>query len=138
MLVEAVSSDEGPVILDQLLRKRNRQLTEAQSAFVAKSISVEPTVLYLQLALQVVVAWPSSLVASEDDLVGGVRPLIHQLIGSLEVRFGKELVTAALGYITFSVRGVTDEEMIDLLSLDAVVMDTMKQYWDTAYVPSRE
>ena len=138
MLVEAVSSVEGPVILDQLLRKRNRQLTEAQSELVAKCISVEPTVLYVQLALQVVVGWPSSLVASENDLVGGVRPLINQLIGSLEVRFGKELVTAALGYITFSVRGVTDEEMIDLLSLDGTVMGTMTQYWSTTYVPSRE
>ena len=80
MLVEAVSSVEGPTILDQLLRKRNRQLTEAQSELVAKCISVEPTVLYVQLALQVVVGWPSSLVASEIDLVGGVRPLINQLI----------------------------------------------------------
>ena len=94
--------------------------------------------LYLQLALQVVVGWPSSLVASENDLVGGVRLLINQLIGSLEVRFGKELVTAALGYITFSVRGVTDEGMIDLLSLDETVMGTMTQYWSTTYVPARK
>ena len=85
-----------------------------------------------------VVSWPSSLVASENDLVGSVRPLINQVIGSLEVRFGKELVAAALGYITFSVRGVTDEEMIDLLSLDETVMGTMTQYWTTSYVPSRK
>ena len=56
----------------------------------------------------------------------------------MEADFGKELTSAAVGYITFSVRGVTDSEMVDLLSLDGVVMKSVAQYWSVSRVPSRK
>lgn len=44
--------------------------------------------------------------------------LISQSFRLLELHFGKRIALLAFSFITFSVGGVTDEEIVDLLSLD--------------------
>ena len=67
-------------------------------------------------------------VDADSSLKGGVIALIGQLYSTLERQYGKELVRAALAFLTFSVKGVTDIEMEDLLSLSDAVLDEVFQY----------
>ena len=75
-------------------------------------------------------------------LVGGVRNVIEQIFDALEADFGRALVRAVIFFITFSANGISDLEMLDLLSLDAEVMsakkDGMNQRNKTSRCPTRE
>ncbi len=73
MHVGNVSMSEGPSILRKLLEKRNRKLTQAQSDFVDDCIAIEPTVLFVQLALRAMMSWTSFYPVSGSAMVGGVR-----------------------------------------------------------------
>ena len=81
---------------------------------------VEPTALYVHLALRVVVHWTSF--ESNVELQCGVSSLFNQILDNLETTYGVVVVRAALGFITFAVDGLTDRELIDLLTLHKEVM----------------
>jgi hypothetical protein len=121
--------EESMEMVDQLLDKQGRRLQEEQSMVVRQKISQEKekTALYIHLAVGVISKWTSDVDAG-SALKGGVIPLIEQLYETLEYQFGKELVRAALAILTFSVRGVSDSEMEDLLSLHDAVLDKVCQY----------
>lgn len=121
-------------IIKSLLNRKNRTLTKEQWLVVSNAIEKENTALYLQLAVRVVQSWTSSI--SEPVLAGGVRNLINQIFEGLERSLGRELTRAAFGFITFSVQGIDDSEMIDLLSLDEIVMTSVNKYNESARLPS--
>ena len=52
------------------------------------------------------------------------------MFDSIENNYGKILTRHALGFITFSVEGLNDVEMIDLLSLNDHVLNEVFQYAD--------
>ena len=124
------SSVEALSIVDQLLTFRNRTLTAPQRDVIAEAVSdqVEVNALYLTLIVLVASQWTSQLSSSETLLAKQVRPLIGQLFDSLEHEFGDVLVQAAMGFITFSAKGVSDVEMEDLMSLHDGVLDFVFQY----------
>ena len=123
---------ESMLIVDNLLAKSGRALTAEQRAIIEQRASEgrDKTVLYLSLAVDVASAWTSSL-GSDVALCEDVQSLIRQLFQILERDYGEKLVQAALGYITFSVKGVSDVEMEDLLSLDDDVIEEVFQYHQT-------
>ena len=81
---------------------------------------VEPTALYVRLALRVVVRWTSF--QSTVELQYGVSSLFNQILDNLETSYGRVVVRAALGFITYAVEGLTDRELMDLLTLHKEVM----------------
>ena len=54
--------------------------------------------------------------------------LMAQTFRLLEVQFGKRLTTLAFSFITFSVNGISDIEMTDLLSLDDEYNESVVEY----------
>ena len=107
-------------MLSELLRRSGRQLTQQQWARVLPRAQVEPTALYVRLAVNRISCWASA--DNACDLAPGVRGLINQIVDDLEIEFGANLTRASLGYITFSLDGIDDNEMIDLLSLNDEVL----------------
>jgi hypothetical protein len=57
-----------------------------------------------------------------------VKGVISQLFDELERDFGPKLVKYAIGFLTYSVAGVSDGEMQDLLSLSDEVLEEVFQY----------
>ena len=102
-------------------------ITEEQWAKVMDAVAVEPTALYLNLAMYVTTNWRSYDGISKE-LRGGVAHITEQILGGLERDFGRELTRAALGFITWSVHGISDVEMEDLLSLHTDVLKIVLKY----------
>eukprot|EP01038_Epipyxis_sp_PR26KG_P005385 gene5385-7468_t len=109
-----------------LLKSKSRKLNPIQWAIVEENIRLEPTALYVNLSLMMVERWTSYDVVTSVDfrsaLPGGLQPLIIALFDRLKREHGQFMTAAALGFITFSVRGVSDVEMEDLLSLNDKVL----------------
>jgi WD40 repeat protein len=120
--------EDSRSMFSAMLALRKRRLTPTQQAHVVASMPIEPTALYLNLLCDSVSQWKSSDPVSSLSTHGSVSALVNQLFEGLERTYGKVLVRSALGFITFSVMGVSDTEILDLLSLDERVCDSVFQY----------
>ena len=121
--------EELAQILRQLLLQEGRILSEEQWTVVLDRLGVEPTPLYVNLALRVVKHWTSSMQSdTELQLAGGVRNVLEQIFVQLQRDYGTLLVCNALAFITYSKNGVSDVEMDDLLSLSKELLSTVFQY----------
>jgi WD40 repeat protein len=112
--------------IQSMLTSRHRKLTNDQWIVTLQAVSHEPTILYMNLAMEVISQWRSF--EKEVILRPTVKGLIHQIFGDLEVSFGKEFTSIAFAMITFSREGVNDPELQDLLSLHEGVMMEVCQY----------
>ena len=107
-------------ILMELLKRKSRILTTDQWNYVIEQVTVEPTALYVQLAVRVIRFWTSY--ESSTMLSGGVRNLIYQIFDSMELTCGVVFTRAAFGLITYAVDGLSDKELMDSLTLHKGVM----------------
>jgi hypothetical protein len=113
-------------ILSKILEARERCLTERQWGAVLQAARAEPSALYATLVARRVEHWASY---DEDQVLQPtVRGLLQQGFDDLEREFGTKLTRTALGLITFSVSGLTDNEIEDLLSMDDAVLSSVFQY----------
>jgi WD40 repeat protein/GTPase SAR1 family protein len=118
--------DEVEVTIKSLLASRNKRLTSDQLTVTLQAVSHEPTILYINLAMEVISQWRSF--EKEVILTPTVKGLIHQIFGDLEVSYGKEFTAIAFAMISFSREGVNEPELQDLLSLNDEVMTEVCQY----------
>ena len=109
-------------VLEKKLEENCRTLTPAQLEYVLSQIHLDSTALYVELAVRVVASWPSY--ETNPCLEAGVTNIIMQILNSLESDLGEVFVRAAFGFITYAVDGLTDNELMDLLSLHEEVMST--------------
>ena len=123
---QEAAHNEARVILEERFRRKHRTLTPEQFDYVMIKAAQEPTALYLSLVDYVATAWHSF--GTNYELNGGVAGIADQIFEKLERNFGRELTRAALGFITWSVQGVTDVEMEDLLSLHDSVLTAVLKY----------
>ena len=115
------------VILEELLRRNNRRLTEAQWTYVMPLVSVEPSALYITLACRLL-----STVSSSDSpiIAGGVRNIINQVFDLIESHFILSFARSALGLLTYAEAGLTSREIEDILSLDDNILEDLSKYFD--------
>jgi hypothetical protein len=125
--------DEVELTLVSLLNRRNMKLSYDQCIVTLNAVSHEPTILYINLAMEVISHWRSF--DREIILTPTVKGLIHQIFGDLELSYGKEFTSIAFAMITFSREGVNDPELQDLLSLHEGVMTEVCQYSKLYFFP---
>ena len=120
--------NEVKLILRSILERRGRTLTPTQWKLLVKQVTLEPTVLYLHIAGYVVSKWTSYhiIVDATTELPSTVEKLADRIFDLLECEHGRAFTRAALGFLVFSLHGVTDIEMEDLLSLDDSVVSSLK------------
>ena len=83
----------------------------------------------MNLCLHFISKWQSFDNAEKDNrLEAGVEAIIIQIFNSLKRTFGADLIEGILAFLTFAVEGVTDTEMVDLLSLDDDILKFVFQY----------
>ena len=122
-------NDEINRIFTSLLRRKGIQLISNQMEYAAAQTSYEATALYVRLACREIETWRSSDDVN-NSLPATVLALINKIFDDLEKTFGPTLVQGALGYLTFSVCGVSDREMEDLLYLNDEVLNFVFEYSD--------
>ena len=130
--VDTISQPEE--VLLHLLRLQGRTLTAKQLEHVLDAFArrtpadAAGTPLWLTIVAQEVSAW-----ASYDDVKHEIKPAVRDLIVDLFTRLesahGKELVRAALAYITLAKHGVSETELNHLLSLQDEVLADVYEWW---------
>ena len=112
--------------MEHLLRLQGRRLQPQQLKLSVSPMPLNSTGLFWKLA-----SYLCSKYTSVDGSVSIGQTLVsiyNGVMDTVERNYGRLLVKAAIGFITFSAAGVGDEEMEDLLSLDQEVLENVKQY----------
>jgi hypothetical protein len=112
-------------VLRGLLTGVGRVLSADQWDHVRAHIQGDSTALHLHLVFRVAKDWASYDLVS---LPAGMFGVLGQILDGIEKDYGVLLTRLALGLITFAVDGVSDNEMVDLVSLDADVLSDVFQY----------
>jgi WD40 repeat protein len=123
LLLPAMPVGDANLLLDRWLAAAGRRLQPEQRAHVLAGFASSRLPLYLQLAFAAVRRWESYRPPAElpPDIPGLLRALFMRL--SSPANHGKALVARALGYLAAGKNGLAEDELLDLLSADAAVMD---------------
>ncbi len=122
LVISSLKRDEGEVLLKHWLEEKRRTLTENQLEQVLKTLSYNGSPQVLRFAFEESLFWKSYTLT---NLKGGdISSLIQQSFTKLskEENHGSVLVSRVLGYLANAKSGLTEDELLDLLSMDEVVM----------------
>ena len=125
--VTALAPASGAELLDTWGRAAGRALNTNQRRKVLDSFSRTGLPLHLRLLFEEARRWKSFDPPSDlaDDAQGLVRQLFARL--SRQANHGPVLVRRSLGYLSASRNGLTEDEMIDVLSADSSVMEDVRR-----------
>jgi hypothetical protein len=121
LTLDRMSKKEGETALGQWLEKAGRTLRDHQREEVIAKFEPEGRPLYLKLAFEEARLWPSYDDPRRRALREGIPELIrenlfHRL--ATPASHGRMLVSHALGYLAASRYGLSEDELIDVLSAD--------------------
>jgi len=113
--------DEGRDLLCLWLKDAGRTLQANQREEVFGKFARSRLPLYLKLAFEEACRWRSYAPKTElsPDISGIIRVLFRRL--SLDANHGKMMVSRSLGYLAAAKNGLTEDELLDVLSLDEEV-----------------
>lgn len=116
-----MSRSEGGQVLDAWLKNAGRTLRQDQRGEVLGQFEKEGLPLYLKFAFEEARHWRSD--SDKPRLSPEVAGIIRQLFARLsqEAVHGKILVSRALAYLRAGKNGLSEDEMIDVLSRDEEV-----------------
>jgi WD40 repeat protein len=116
--IEPLSKREAKKLLDLWLSDpyTNRKVTRQQRRIILDGFSRSPTPLYLKLSFEEARRWQSYIVPAKlgTDTLDLLRNLFHRLVDTDGHR--SQLIRFILGYLAASHYGLTEDEILDLIS----------------------
>ncbi|EKQ55823.1 MAG: WD40 repeat-containing protein, partial [Methanobacterium sp. Maddingley MBC34] len=115
--------EEGVDLLNTWLNNAERRLKKNQKDIILQRFSKNRFPLYLKIAFEESKKWKSyhEDVILNPNLKGIISDMLSRI--SLESNHGKIMVEKSISYLTTSRNGLTEDELIDLLSNDKEVLN---------------
>jgi WD40 repeat protein len=128
--LEPMPLAEGTDLLKSWLKAAGRTLQNNQMKEVLGKFTKSGLPFYLKLAFEEARRWKSYTprVDLSPDIPGIIRDFFKRL--SLPANHGKVLVSHSMGYLAAAKNGLTEDELLDILSLDKTVF---KYFADRAH-----
>jgi hypothetical protein len=140
-MVEVQPVNDVRSLLLHLLNLSQHKLTDSQLRVLDAAIKLSPrtqTPLVVTILAVRFSEWPSHRDLPPDNRSSdgslfvdttSVRALITQEFKALEAKHGRELVRAALSFITLAKDGLSETELSEILSLDDDVLASVYEWW---------
>jgi NACHT domain- and WD repeat-containing protein len=118
---------EGEELLDLWLKDAKRAMQAHQRKEVLEKFQLNGLPLYLKLAFEEARRWKSysEIIKLSPDIGGVIKDLFKRL--SLDENHGEMMVSRSLGYLAASKNGLSEDELIDVLSEDKEVFGDFKK-----------
>jgi len=135
LALDALSATEADAALAAWLQDESRNLQDWQRAKLLTYFDRSGLPLYLKLAFEEARHWRSFDEKATCELRDGLDGIIDLLFDrlSLDSNHGKMLVSRAISYLTAARSGLTEDEIIDVLSTDE---DVWSEFIDQAHHPA--
>jgi WD40 repeat protein len=129
LTLDAMPAEEAELLLDTWLEGVGRTLQTAQRQEVLSKFTECPQPLYLKLAFEEARRWKSydgvpSGIDGQTGLSKNIKGMIRDLLSRLSsnTHHGKPIVQHSLSYIASGKHGLTEDELLDVLSQDIEVL----------------
>ncbi|MBN2574075.1 MAG: PQQ-binding-like beta-propeller repeat protein [Deltaproteobacteria bacterium] len=119
--LDRMTMAEGEAVLDTWLEDARRTLQPHQRQALLGAFNASGIPLFLMLAFGEARGWTSFLDPSETKLPGGVPELVRRQFARLSRDHGLTLVQRSLCYLAVSRDGLSEDELLDVLSNDSDV-----------------
>ncbi|XP_073498923.1 uncharacterized protein [Phyllobates terribilis] len=127
-----LNSEEINYMIDFWLNRDCRKLTRLQRKILLESCAECPLPLYAVCSYMESYKWTSYTPEREILLFSDISKMFSLLLSRLEKNHGDQVIKKTASYISLSRNGITQEELLDLLSLDQAVMDEIIKYQGVA------
>ena len=118
-----LSAIECENIMKVLMNTSKLSVTYEQWRAIRDAFQITKTPLFITLTLQQVKHWRSYDSAAVVTLGNTVNEAIEKVFDRVERAHGSLLVTHILGYLAASKGGLSESELLDILSLDEIVLN---------------
>ncbi|MGH7560442.1 MAG: AAA family ATPase [Gemmatimonadales bacterium] len=124
VVIEEFRRGEAEETLRTWLAEAGRRITAPQRDLVLERFAACPQPLYLRLVFAEACRWPSWREPGAITLAGDIAGVIRQLFARLSAttEHGPVLTRRALAYLGAARNGLGEDELLDVLSLDRVVL----------------
>jgi anti-anti-sigma factor len=125
LLLDDFPRDDAQALLNHLLELEGRRLTSVQTALALKAIEACPRPLFVKLLAEEAKEWradePTPQLPAGETHESVLTAIIGRLFDRLAepTNHGKLLVERAISYLVASKNGLTEDELIGLLSTDS-------------------
>jgi len=125
--LDAMDKSDGDLLLDHWLKDSGRTLTRHQRQLILENYVLNGLPLYLKLAFEECRRWKSydKAVKIKKDIKGLILSFLDQL--SEESNHGKIFVSRCLRYLATARHGLSEDELIDILSTDPHIMEDFRE-----------
>ncbi|QOY53238.1 ankyrin repeat domain-containing protein [Candidatus Sulfurimonas baltica] len=126
--IKPIDEDVAKEILDELLKKEKRSLTDAQYKYAIRKLKESnSSPLYLKIAFEEIKTWKQT--DEKEELAIGIQKIIKEFIDNLTTKFhhDKAIVHKVLGLISASRDGLSESELLDLLSHDEDILSSLEK-----------
>jgi hypothetical protein len=125
--LKLLGAPDGQKLLASWLEATGRVLQDTQREIVLDNFNKNGLPLYLKLAFEEAKRWKSytSDIKLSSDVPGIIRDLFDRL--SDDALHGQMLVSRSLGYLAAAKNGLSEDELIDVLSADREVFEDFKK-----------
>ena len=120
---EALPPRHMKALVNHWLSVNNKCLTNEQQEYLYKNMTECPIILYWKVLISEALHWSFNLSPDQIKLPNSLKRLVGFVFARMEKDYGDALVRRALGYITCARNGISENELLDILSLDEAVMD---------------
>jgi len=127
LIVKPMSRDEGEDLLKKWLYNVNRCLQPDQEKEVLEKFAVCGLPLYLKFAFEEARRWKSFTEKKElNPTIPGIILDLFKRLSSNE-NYGEKMFSHSLSYLAAAKNGLTEDELLDVLSLDMEVFDDFRK-----------
>ncbi|KAH3837288.1 hypothetical protein DPMN_110673 [Dreissena polymorpha] len=123
----------GDVLCMDIIRARlvddNRTISPEQSKVMQIVFFKCSIPLYTRVMLDEILTWKSYTAITTAMVSSTLKEALNNFFRRLEMQHGRVLVRHTLSYLTASREGVSEMELLDLLSLDDEVLNSIFLFW---------
>ncbi|XP_022246220.1 NACHT domain- and WD repeat-containing protein 1-like [Limulus polyphemus] len=120
--VPNLTPEECLAIIEDVLKQNNQRITEVQHSLVWLCCQNSPSICYVQLLAYMSLYWHSIKGLSELKVKRTTEGLMFQLLTILGGHVGDGVVTFILGLLVATKQGISDAEILDILSCEDLVL----------------
>ncbi|XP_039186728.1 uncharacterized protein LOC120302418 isoform X3 [Crotalus tigris] len=117
------------------LKKDHRRLTQYQFKHLVEACIACPLPLYLYCAYKESCLWTSFSPDTEVCLPQSIPDMYSWRLSRMERSHGEQIIQRIAAYVTLSRNGITQEELLNLMSMDCVVIQQINKFQKSSMSP---
>ncbi|XP_060102459.1 uncharacterized protein LOC132577048 isoform X2 [Heteronotia binoei] len=126
--IPPLTSGEINEIISSRLQKDCRRLSGHQHAVLMDACTACPLPLYVSCAYKESCLWSSFSPETKVYLPQNIPGLYTQTLSRMEKVHGEQVMKKMAAYVTLSRNGITQEELLDLMSMDEAVIQEIAKF----------